>query len=183
MTKMTANYREPVTVSFSSRIEPLAEKLFSFLRLPDGWHYGRGFAPSGPVVLSALYVTSMLRDLGATNVEVFPGVNGTVLVSAYSAQICIDVTILPIEDAAQTIRGVPNPLLDYVVEQSDTEIACGKSVRFYTLVERIGRERWLTCNSSGSFTQSITVQSSRASNHWHSTTQTEAAYRLSANNA
>lgn len=177
MTKVQVNYRASA-FSFMSRLDPLTEKVYSFQNLRDGWHYGRGRAPSRAVIISSLYFVNRLREMGASVIEVFPGIEGTILVSAYADDICIDVSVHePVhisKNGAKVVGG--HPLIDYVVEQNDIEIAAEKGVQFHTLVEKIERERWLTCDSSGSFTRSTIASNYPGLSLWHSETRTEPVY-------
>lgn len=60
----------------------IADKIRSFRKLPNGWHYGTGEPISQSMAGSALDWLEFLGLLGYTNIDAFPGEGGEVLLSA-----------------------------------------------------------------------------------------------------
>jgi hypothetical protein len=59
------------------------EKIRSFSRLPIGWHFGSGNAPSSDTIATALAWHGFLIRLGFTVTDAFPGAQGEIMVTAY----------------------------------------------------------------------------------------------------
>jgi hypothetical protein len=119
--------------------DPLEEELMSFLALPRGWHYGQGRASSFRAVIQSLHVIATLRNLGVSTYEVFPAINGEVMISAYCDGTSIDITT--------TSMGK----VTFVVENNGIEIAAqDEPTEFSSLLYAIDQNRWLTCASSDS---------------------------------
>lgn len=161
MTKSIQEYRGRTRWNtFNFGHDGIAEKIFSFLDLPDGWHYGSGYAPSLELVLHAINLAHILRTLGCRSLEAFPGISGTIMVSAYGQNSCLDITMPNIREH------------DYVFLRDGAEVAEKEHVSLDELVETLTRERWLACDLSDSCTRSTTARKRVDSNLWLSRTQT-----------
>jgi hypothetical protein len=158
-------------IAFISSGDEVEEKLFSFLALADGWHFGQGRAPEFGAVVSALRLISGLRTLGANSIEVFPGSTGSILVSAFSRELCVDVTVSD------------KSTLDYVVERDNVEVTAGDSIDIDDLFGKIRDERWLECASSDSCTQNTSAKQRGGLHLWRLKIQTGQAFRWSTHSA
>ncbi len=119
----------------------------------------------------AVWCVGELRSAGATDLEVFPAVNGSILVSAYKSSSCVDVTISE------------SGLIDYVFESNDVEIDAANCVPFSDLMQKIREDWWQACTLSDLSIQSTIVTGNVGLPHWHSMTLTGRAYRWFANAA
>ena len=72
-----------------------AAKIRSFAQLPDGWHYGEGCAATGEAMGVAVEVDALFLMYGADAVEVFPDVDGGILVSGYRESESLEVLCGP----------------------------------------------------------------------------------------
>jgi hypothetical protein len=69
------------------------EKIAGFARLPDGWHYGSGSAPSDKVIQVARDLHDVLVSFGATVTDAFPGAEGEIIVTAYEGDRYVEVIV------------------------------------------------------------------------------------------
>ena len=123
-----------VLLSRASTGDPVEMQIVGFMALPDGWHYGEGRAASYRTIELALYIVASMRNLGVSTFEVFPMVNGEVMVSAYCETTSIDITT--------TKEGN----ITYVVEKDDLEVAAQDDpVDFSVLEQAIEQKGWLAC--------------------------------------
>lgn len=60
----------------------LSSKIYSFTALPHGWHYGEGKAPRLGLASMAVNVANMLCHIGAERLNVFPEVDGGVILNS-----------------------------------------------------------------------------------------------------
>lgn len=75
--------------------QAIASKIDGFAALPDGWHFGDGIGAVAGAVKLAHAINSLLADYGARNIEVFPCVDGGVLVSGYGSRDTLEVRCHP----------------------------------------------------------------------------------------
>lgn len=136
-----------------------AKKIREFSALPRGWYYGMGTGPSHRTIQIALAYLSALMGYGFSETDAFPGGDGEIMVTAYSNNHCIEVTV----DVDTT----------FTVSHQD-----GKENRFYEpglsgiqacaeLVRIVGIIRQEECATSESFISSTTtIQSVASSQTW-----------------
>jgi len=142
---------------YGMEYDPISSKIMSFTTLRRGWHYGKG-VPASPVIATiALGLLEDLRKQGVSKFEAFPDVSGGVLLSAYSGNICADVMIRP------------DFKINLVVEDGDDEIFEQKNISAEELIGLMGDKRWLSENSSDSFTLGTTATRRSDLNLWHLT--------------
>ena len=81
----------------SERSSRIANRALSFARLPDGWHYGEGRGATEAAVASALKSLSVLDGHGVDerDIEVFPDIEGGILVSGYPARGSLEIFCRP----------------------------------------------------------------------------------------
>lgn len=72
--------------------DPLMEKMRAFSRLADGWSYGRGRRIRPEVIRRAEKILEFGRQLGLRP-EVFPGVEGDVVIALHQAERCVQTTV------------------------------------------------------------------------------------------
>jgi hypothetical protein len=70
---------------------PAAAEILSFLRLPEGWHYGRGVPASVDAVFSSLEFFRMMKDLAFGRFEAFPEASGGVLLSSFHGENIVEI--------------------------------------------------------------------------------------------
>lgn len=70
---------------------PCMQRLVYLSTLKDGWHFGSGRAPVVGAVQHAIMVMFALRSAGAACIEVFPDVDGGIMVAGYHAEQTIEV--------------------------------------------------------------------------------------------
>ena len=140
----------------SKRLEQvISEKIFSFEKLPDGWHYGSGIGSTTEAVVTALEVGILLIDYKARNVEVFPDINGGIMVAGYRDQETVDVHCMP--DGALELTYEVNDELKYADNRASID----------RIENYLGGLEWLPKRSSAFCTQSISAQSADASSARH----------------
>ena len=71
-----------------------AKQIRSFAHLPDGWHYGEGRGATREALSAALEIDELLIDR-VEEIEVFPAVDGGVLVSGYIDEHNLELTCAP----------------------------------------------------------------------------------------
>lgn len=131
----------------SAERDAVVQRIRSFADLPAGWCYGRGRAIDRAVRNDALTVNSELRRNRVGRVEVFPGADGTVLVSAVDGPYSIEV------------RCYGSGLFGVTIDESDQSIIDLDRVRSKDLESIISEFAWPSKKSSGSFTLNTIVMS------------------------
>ena len=63
--------------------QAVASRIDGFAALPDGWHFGDGISAVAGAMQSAHAINSLLADYGARNIEVFPCIDGGILIHGY----------------------------------------------------------------------------------------------------
>jgi hypothetical protein len=166
-----SNFRGSLLLSFVSNGDLTEERLYSFSSLPNGWHYGRGCAPSPHTIVRALIVIHAMRGLGARKVEVFPAVDGSVVVSAYGQDTCVEITVAASGE------------FDYAVDLNDNEIAADEKISFASLVNAVKDSQWLKTTSSDSCIPNIIARRTDGFPQRHFGTTTKPEYQLFVNAA
>jgi hypothetical protein len=70
---------------------PVAAEIISFLRLPGGWHYGKGIPANVDAVFSALQFFRMMKDLAFGRFEAFPEASGGILLSSFHGDNIVEI--------------------------------------------------------------------------------------------
>ena len=123
----------------------IAERIRSFAVLPDGWHYGTGVGAVDAAVNAAHYINLLLADYGARNIEVFPAVDGGIVVSGYHGQDTIEILCHP------------TGLMDLVHEVDDDIVKERNRVSKNDIEKFLGDLEWLPKNSFVHYTQTISA--------------------------
>ena len=123
---------------------PIA-KICSFAQLPDGWNYGEGCRATEDAVTAAIELNSLLVRY-ADEIEVFPGVDGGILLCGYNGEQVLE------------IRCNPSGRMDVWLEVADESVFEQGDVALDTVSEFLGDLKWRTKNSFGYSIQCITVE-------------------------
>ena len=129
----------------------VVEQVLSFAKLPDGWHYGTGIGATAEAVVTALEVGRLLLDHEARNVEVFPDIDGGIMVSGYRDRETVDIHCLP--------RGE----LEFTHEVDDELRRSESRVSIDQVEEFLGGLEWSRKRSFAFYTQPISARSVDAS--------------------
>ena len=76
-------------------IDPVSQQILSFKFLPNGWHYGEGRGAEQTTVDAALRAYRAFQQRGITRIEVFPDVDGGILLSGYYEDETIEILCGP----------------------------------------------------------------------------------------
>ena len=117
----------------------------SFSQLPDGWNYGEGRGATEDAVTAAIELNSLLVRY-AHEIEVFPGVDGGILLCGYY------------EDQVLEIRCDPSGRMDMWLEVADEPVYEQDAVSLDTISAFLGDLGWQAKNSFGYLIQSITAE-------------------------
>lgn len=131
-------------------------KVYSFLSLQEGWHYGEGTPPSISVVNKA-YRLIERASLSLFRTDVYPGVDGEVQVSLYFRDHYLEF-LIERDESVTFVHEVNGQEVDYRENQSFED-----SMK---LIVSHGRELWK--NLLERSTKSITIIASSASQVWPS---------------
>ena len=71
--------------------DPVAAEILSFLRLPKGWHYGKGVPASADAVLGALQFFPLMKGLAFGRFEAFPEIGGGILLSSFHGDNIVEI--------------------------------------------------------------------------------------------
>jgi len=69
------------------------QKIKGFLRLPKGWHFGKGVAPSEAIAEIAVALAAEAVAKGFRATDAFPGTDGEIQVTAYHGSKYLEFTI------------------------------------------------------------------------------------------
>lgn len=89
--------------SSHSAQNPVLEKILSFGRLEEGWRYGEGGPASQDVILRAISIAEF-GSLQYDETDAFPSVDGSVLVTFYREELCVEITIRPDDSYDATVE-------------------------------------------------------------------------------
>lgn len=141
-------------------------EILSFLSLPDGWHYGSGYAPLQATVDSAISIVNMFRKFDFESLEVFPDSDGGILVAAYHGGVTIDVLCNP--DGA----------FDFVFEMDEDEVDSKEDLPIEEIEQKTRESILKSWTSFDSFTPKISAGVRVGSSQLPSKIPQEAAYQL-----
>ena len=127
---MTDISTPPAAFSQGVLEEKIRDTICSFANLPDGWHYGTGTGAVHAAVDAALNVNSLLVDCGARNIEVFPDIDGGILVSGYRDRHTLEILCRP--DGG----------MDLVYEVDDDLVNERSSISIDEIEEFLGGSEW-----------------------------------------
>jgi len=139
-------YKSEQKFIISSKNE-IEDKIWSFLNLPKGWHYGSGFPPSKRTVNNALRINE-LAQLYGLRTDAVPGIEGEIQVICFSGDDTLEFTIE--SDGRVT----------FVREQKGQEVLYIENLSIEEAIEKLCDYGEKLCDLSASSTQ-ITTSSTR----------------------
>ena len=80
---------------FSNINDPIIQQILSFKSLPEGWHYGDGRGAEQASIDSALKTYRAFLRRGIRRIEVFPDVDGGILLSGYHEDETLEILCSP----------------------------------------------------------------------------------------
>jgi hypothetical protein len=116
-------------------------KIYSFLKLPKGWHYGSGGPPSISIVKKALKIAEMAL-LSVFDADACPGVEGEIMVSIYHKEHYLEFII------------EPDQSVTFTHEINDEEVFYQDNISFNSAIDEIekfkkfSREIWKDISES-----------------------------------
>lgn len=89
------SYVRPMVFRHTEDVAQLSGKIYSFIGLRDGWHYGGGRACSLQTANKAIQLANTLQAIGAERINAFPELDGEVMVNSdldgsYFEFVCAD---------------------------------------------------------------------------------------------
>ncbi|MCY4190351.1 MAG: hypothetical protein OXD42_03330 [Rhodospirillaceae bacterium] len=121
----------------------VAQRICSFAKLPEGWHFGEGVGATEVAVNSALAINTLLADYQSRKIEAFPCVDGGVVVCGHQGVDVVEIQCDP--DGSMHLEHEREREL---VEERET-------VSIYDIEAYLGESAW---SSSGFSTHNITVK-------------------------
>jgi len=121
-------------------------KLESFRRLNAGWHYGEGIDFDANIVNSALNLHNLAVKLGFFETDVFPGVDGSIMIAIYYKADYLEFTLMR------------NNEIMYRRETDDVEVVEEELIAFNqakTILEGLGQDTWKLSDSYISDTTTV----------------------------
>jgi hypothetical protein len=76
-----------------ARLRYVEDKIIAFAKLSQGWHFGRGHAPSNSVRVAAINIVKSGTMHGLWRTNAFPGAEGSILVSFKQDEHLIEIEI------------------------------------------------------------------------------------------
>ena len=163
-------YRSPVEMVYPvvETNDVVSNRIHSFGRLPEGWHYGEGRGATKVAIALALCIGELFAKRNAEEVEVFPDIDGGILVSAYRKNETIEVLCGP--------RGYVNILH----EKDDNVVYDRKEFSVDEVDAYLRGVAWKPKKSYDCFIPDTTVDMKGVSRVWRLKTPPKAeVYRLS----
>ena len=127
--------------------QTVAKKIEGFATLPAGWHFGDGIGAVAAAVQSAHAVKSLLADYGARNIEVFPCIDGGILVHGYGRCDTLE------------IQCDPDGEIHLLHERDGDLVEDQESISIGSIDKYLGDLAWLPISSFEFSTQSTTALS------------------------
>ena len=163
-------YRSPIKVIYPvvETNNVVSNRIHSFGRLPEGWHYGEGRNATKIAIALALCIDELFIKHNAEAVEAFPDIDGGILVSGYRGNETIEVFCGPGE------------YVDILHEKDDNVVYDRKEIFVDDIDTYLRGVAWKPKKSYDCFIPDITVDMKGASRVWRSRTPPAAeVYRLS----
>ena len=149
----------------------IAERIRSFSKLQDGWHYGSGIGAVTCAIDGALSISSLLVDYGARNIEAFPDLDGGILVSGYHIRDSLEILCRP------------DGRIDFAHDVDDERISEQPNVSQETIESYLGELEWRKKSLFVSYTRSTTAENKDDLRAWLSNLRlTMEEYRYSTHN-
>lgn len=121
-------------------------KIRGLRRLKSGWHYGEGVAFDDSEINLALQIVDDAVKQGYMKTDVFPALDGEILLTFYEHEYCVEVTVR--KDA----------LFDLTLEFEDDEVSTHENLTHSAVLDNLKSVRSLIWNSSELFTSATTIR-------------------------
>ena len=151
---MTTAYIDTLVMASDST----ANRIRSFEKLPQGWHYGEGCPPQREIIDAALELNNKARDSGFLETDAFPGIDGEIRVTVYQGPDYLEFTV------------ESNGTITFVHESEDQELTCEEGLALEETKEKIEAFAEHLWGSSDLSTESISTESSGGFKVWLSET-------------
>ncbi|MFB5151645.1 hypothetical protein WJH60_18795 [Burkholderia orbicola] len=135
------------------RLRYLKHKIGSFSKLPDGWHFGRGRAPTEVVLAGAFNLVLAGARHGLWRANAFPGSEGSVLVSFRHGDNLIEIEV----DAQSQVT--------FSYDVADDEIEFEEGMSIPQAIGKLVTHAKKICTSAP-YTLSISTNSKDAGMEW-----------------
>ena len=151
-------------------IQETIQKVREFVALSEGWHFGEGVPPSEARIDQAAAFLEYASLSSIERANAFPGIQGQVEVTFYSADRMLEITIEP--DSSITIAEDRNrEQISFEENLSTSDV--------YRRLEELGQSVW---DSSGHYianilTQNVMVLASQVA-HWTSETENRSRWLM-----
>jgi hypothetical protein len=136
-----------------ARLRYVEDKIIAFAKLSQGWHFGRGHAPSNSVRVNAINMVKSGTAHGLWRTNAFPGTEGSILVSFRHDDHIIEIEI----DAESQVT------FSYDKGQDEVEFKDGLTVG--QAIEKLTTYAKTICTSAP-YTLSISTNSTDVGTEW-----------------
>ena len=109
------------------------KKIRNFRRLKAGWHYGEGYSFDENVLHKAIKLHEHALLLGFYETDAFPGIDGSVILTAYNGPECLEFTL------------TPSGNIQYRLERDDVEVYDEESITLPQAEDILRTFRWERC--------------------------------------
>ena len=137
-------------MSSRDRTQEVSQKIRSFAELPEGWHYAGSIGATEAAVDAAFAVNTLMSDFRARNVEVFPCVDGGVLLHGYKGTDVLE------------IQCGPDGRFHLMHEREDEIVGEREAASIDEIERYMGELEWVPSNSYVFSTQCTTARNSDA---------------------
>lgn len=86
-------YEDTIMTPIKLRNQSTPQKIYSFLKLEDGWSYGEGLKFNYEIVALADDIHRYILSLELTETDAFPGLDGEVRITAYYKDYYLEITV------------------------------------------------------------------------------------------
>lgn len=132
----------------------VVDQICSFEHLPVGWHYGDGRSATALAIELALWANLLLAEHNASEVEVFPDLDGGILVAGYH------------EDEALEFLCGPNGQIDLTHEDGEDVVYEKKNILRHEVLQYLRGASWPLTKLSDFFILNTTVGETGDSRVW-----------------
>ena len=123
--------------------ESVVGKLFSFANLPEGWNYGTGSSIPINTIGVAIKWYQLFLNSGLTDVDVFPGEDGAILIAVITGDYYIE-AIIEADHSISLKWNLQNKPIKYYSNMSELVAY----TMLMELIEKVTGEKWSSSDSS-----------------------------------
>lgn len=121
-------------------------KIRGLTRIKSGWHYGEGVAFDDSEINLALQLLDDALKRGYIKSDVFPALNGAILLTFYEEEYCVEITVRK------------DSLFDFTLEFEDDELSTNENLTYSAVLDNLKSVRSLIWNSSELSTLVTTIR-------------------------